>query len=191
MNDMPELKVGDVAHYKTWTKALLVEDYPGHHRACTSVELISRLEGADSWLVYSHACYAVLSPSVLGDIGTIERDGKVIWEREEVCELRADGFADEFNADLYEYWESNYRGKIDQLKAELAALREQLRWREWPDEKYLGTDECLIAVESPRQDHPQRIYIGGSCHDKWTVGEAIVTNVTHWRPVGDLPEEGC
>jgi hypothetical protein len=77
--------------------------------------------------------------------------------------------------------------KIAELESENAKLRDQLRWRKWPEEK---------PEETGR--NPYTVILGCDCvqatfsSGRWLMDERmsfedVADMVTHWRPIGPLP----
>lgn len=64
---------------------------------------------------------------------------------------------------------------------ELEKLREQLRWRKWPEEK----PECEQQVQLILANKLAPIL----CCSKYPFDHWENLNATHWRPIGPLPKE--
>jgi hypothetical protein len=84
---------------------------------------------------------------------------------------------------------SKVGSKIAELETENVELREQLRWRKWPEEK---------PEETGR--NPYTVILGCDCvqatfsSGRWLMDERmsfedVADMVTHWRPIGELPGE--
>lgn len=78
---------------------------------------------------------------------------------------------------------------LDHAVDELVKLRDQLRWRKWPEEK---------PEETGR--NPYTVILGCDCvqatfsSGRWLMDERmsfedVADMVTHWRPIGPLPKE--
>ena len=84
------------------------------------------------------------------------------------------------------------RGSIC-YEREIAALKDQLRWRQWPEEKPEGLSETYeIAFRSPHFNGFGTRWAlwfvqGWTSLDNLPLAPAVVT---HWRPLGRPPEEG-
>lgn len=93
--------------------------------------------------------------------------------------------------DLVKYWntrpiEDALQRRIDELTAELAALREQVRWRKYPDEMP-KRDGFYLVLENVNQ-------VAGYYHwckqFGWNTdrGRINIQSVTHWMPLPQPPE---
>ena len=74
--------------------------------------------------------------------------------------------------------------KIAELESENAKLREQLRWRKWPDEKPedVGTYQCIFKAVM----YPTFLHIEMLPMDSGMVWNSKV-DPNYWRPIGPLP----
>jgi hypothetical protein len=66
---------------------------------------------------------------------------------------------------------------------EVNTLRDQLRWRKWPEEKpEVGQHYLLMAgAKAPT--------VAEFTGENFRFPSRIVDGVTHWRPIGELPGE--
>jgi hypothetical protein len=73
--------------------------------------------------------------------------------------------------------------RCSELEAELATLREQVRWRKWPGEKPLENGYYLVRYHSVGAQPQHGVML-------WSRGVFSFPSVTtHWRPLGPLPEQ--
>lgn len=84
--------------------------------------------------------------------------------------------------------ESNLRDRIADLEAELAALKDERRWRKFPDEKPKWGQEVLVLADD---GDIRRVRF--SCDYKWISWGNMRTCesscITHWMPEPKKPEE--
>ncbi len=71
--------------------------------------------------------------------------------------------------------------KIVELESENAKLRDQLRWRKWPEEKPEAEQHCQLILATNSFPH-----LGCTIYP-FAHWENL--NATHWRPIGPLPKE--
>jgi len=76
---------------------------------------------------------------------------------------------------------SKVGSKIGDLEAENAELREQLRWRKWPEEKPEVEQHCQLILANNSFPH--------LCCSIYPFAHWENLNATHWRPIGPLPKE--
>ncbi len=72
--------------------------------------------------------------------------------------------------------------KIVELESENAKLRDQLRWRKWPEEKPEVEQQCQLILANKLAPI--------LCCSKYPFDHWENLNATHWRPIGPLPEGG-
>jgi len=71
-----------------------------------------------------------------------------------------------------------------ELEAENAKLREQLRWRKWPEEKPEGKDEYMTIIDDEGNDDTCLLFWNGS---EFCLRGGFRPLVSYWRPIGELP----
>jgi hypothetical protein len=71
---------------------------------------------------------------------------------------------------------------LDHAVDELVKLRDQLRWRKWPDEKPEVEQQCQLILANKLAPI--------LCCSKYPFDHWENLNATHWRPIGPLPSEG-
>ena len=71
--------------------------------------------------------------------------------------------------------------KIVELESENAKLRDQLRWRKWPEEKPEAEQHCQLILANNSFPH--------LCCSIYPFAHWEILNATHWRPIGPLPKE--
>ena len=76
---------------------------------------------------------------------------------------------------------SKVGSKIGDLEAENAEMREQLRWRKWPEEKPEVEQHCQLILANNSFPH--------LCCSIYPFAHWENLNATHWRPIGPLPKE--
>lgn len=64
---------------------------------------------------------------------------------------------------------------------EIVGLREQLRWRKWPDESPDSWRHYMVMTDL---SWPVIAFYTG---EYFRIHSEIVVGVTHWRPIGPLP----
>jgi len=70
---------------------------------------------------------------------------------------------------------------LDHAVDELVKLREQLRWRKWPEEKPEAEQHCQLILANNSFPH--------LCCSIYPFAHWEILNATHWRPIGPLPKE--
>ena len=93
----------------------------------------------------------------------------------------------------HDSWRNGYyTGSYDRLTRELAALREQTRWRKFPDEKPPKSDAYLVQSSTIRVAVSYRASfddgVWNEIEDSDYAGEEI-TDVVCWTFISELPEE--
>ena len=68
------------------------------------------------------------------------------------------------------------------MARELIKLRDQLRWRKWPEEKPEPKQRYLVLTDGSTDIGPHVSYY--SANIGWATEDA---GITHWRPIGPLP----
>ena len=71
-----------------------------------------------------------------------------------------------------------------ELEAENAKLRDQLRWRKWPEEKPTPRCHYLVLTDGSCDVGTHVSYY--SVNIGWATEDA---GITYWRPIGNLPEK--
>lgn len=94
------------------------------------------------------------------------------------CNYHLFGYNEE---ELFVHW--NHRPIEDALRSELDQLREQMRWRKYPDEKPTKEGEYLVLMFGSIIE--QRGWEGDV--NKWEHTKGV--NITHWMPRPQPPEE--
>jgi len=64
---------------------------------------------------------------------------------------------------------------------EIVGLRDQLRWRKWPEEKPEAEQHCQLILANNSFPH--------LCCSIYPFAHWEILNATHWRPIGPLPKE--
>lgn len=78
--------------------------------------------------------------------------------------------------------------RIERLERELATLREQVRWRKYPDEKPTTDDYYLVMIEdAPGVKIMDTRYYWCNSELEWQ--GIYISIVTHWRPQPEPPKE--
>ena len=67
------------------------------------------------------------------------------------------------------------------MARELIKLRDQLRWRKWPEEKPEVEQHCQLILANNSFPH--------LCCSIYPFAHWENLNATHWRPIGPLPKE--
>jgi len=67
---------------------------------------------------------------------------------------------------------------------EVNTLREQLRWRKWPEEKPEGKDEYMTIIDDEGNDDTCLLFWNGS---EFCLRGGFRPLVSYWRPIGELP----
>jgi hypothetical protein len=78
---------------------------------------------------------------------------------------------------------SKVGSKIAELETENVELRDQLRWRKWPEEKPRRNGKYLTRWSNDEDDD---VHVNEYRDSDWVFG----ARPTHWRPIGPLPKEG-
>lgn len=73
----------------------------------------------------------------------------------------------------------NYKCTGCEIKAENAKLRDQLRWRKWPEEKPEVEQHCQLILAGNSFPH--------LCCSIYPFAHWENLNVRYWRPIGKLP----
>lgn len=73
---------------------------------------------------------------------------------------------------------------FEKLEAEVERLREELRWRKWPDEKPPTKGKYLVATDGSTDIWEHVSYYSQSIG--WATKDA---GIAWWRPIGELPKE--
>jgi hypothetical protein len=68
------------------------------------------------------------------------------------------------------------------LKAENSKLKEQLRWRKWPEEKPKESGRYLVLTDGSTGINEHVSYFSASLG--WSTSDA---GITYWRQIGPLP----
>jgi hypothetical protein len=79
---------------------------------------------------------------------------------------------------------SKVGNKIAELETENAKLRDQLRWRKWPEEKPEGKDEYMTIIDDEGNDDTCLLFWNGS---EFCLRGGFRPLVSYWRPIGELP----
>jgi len=70
-----------------------------------------------------------------------------------------------------------------ELEAENAKLREQLRWRKWPEEKPVTSGRYLVLTDGST-DIGNHLSYWSRTAESWSTKDA---GIAYWRPIGPLP----
>jgi hypothetical protein len=69
---------------------------------------------------------------------------------------------------------------------EVNTLREQLRWRKWPEEKPVTSGRYLVLTDGST-DIGNHLSYWSRTAESWSTKDA---GIAYWRPIGPLPGEG-
>ena len=147
----------------------------------------------------------VYNGEIYEDFGTVpctqlyyrkDEADKVIAEKEkEIAKLKA------LNHDLCErvtendeirmHWEEieQTRAENERMKARIAELEEERRWRKFPDEKPEEWDTVVVRFSGGFYD--LAVYLSNG--QGWDIGDGLYhkpEEVTHWMPIPSAPKEG-
>ncbi len=73
--------------------------------------------------------------------------------------------------------------KIAELESENAKLRDQLRWRKWPEEKPVNSGRYLVLTDGST-DVGDHLSYWSRRAASWSTKDA---GIAYWRPIGPLP----
>ena len=73
--------------------------------------------------------------------------------------------------------------KIAELESENAKLRDQLRWRKWPEEKPVTSGRYLVLTDGST-DIGNHLSYWSRTAESWSTKDA---GIAYWRPIGPLP----
>lgn len=77
--------------------------------------------------------------------------------------------------------------QIAKLEQEIRDLRDQLRWRKWPEEKPDKGGAYLVYETELYKDPCMHVgYFVPENNERWLVNH-YQRNITHWRPLGEDP----
>ncbi len=72
---------------------------------------------------------------------------------------------------------------VKQLREENAKLRDQLRWRKWPEEKPVNSGRYLVLTDGST-DIGNHLSYWSRTVESWSTKDA---GIAFWRPIGPLP----
>jgi len=72
---------------------------------------------------------------------------------------------------------------LDHAVDELVKLRDQLRWRKWPEEKPVTSGRYLVLTDGST-DIGNHLSYWSRTAESWSTKDA---GIAYWRPIGPLP----
>ena len=93
--------------------------------------------------------------------------------------------ADNVIADL----EESHKKEVEQLLMEIVKLKEERRWRKFPDEKPEEWDTVVVRLSDGFYD--LAVYLSNG--QGWDIGDGLYhksEEVSHWMPLPSAPKEG-